>query len=730
MVKSKVIRLDPLGIKRVMDVGGPAALNTTIKKPRKVNRNKAEKNKPLEKPTILTIKPKHALRSPVSVESDSASSEYSDSEMASIWPENKTPPTKENLKQSEPSRPKSASPVICPSGNHSLTVAADVHCSQGGTKAVRQGAQKPALSARASSEPPNPDEIAEDNDFTVITPKKRKNKAKVNPPITEAAINTALPSSPAPESRVAGSSEKRTNFLTAPREKIPPVVIHHHFQGDMTRLNKDFHSKFQPIGFTTYRMKAGIACQTSTYQDYLNLQSFLKESKVPFNLIKHNDSKPYRVVIKGIPPTTPPKAIQDELLALGLAVQNVIPMSTWRDKTPLPMHIIELDNVPQSQKISQLSHLCYIRITVEPYKGRAVPPQCARCQQFYHVAANCQAPPACAHCAEEHCSWQCEKRFEPNFVPTCALCKIGDHGSKYRGCPYFRNLMEKEMRNKPQPEKLNNRQPSNVGRARNSFQSMHPQNPPSKTLHDYPPMSPGNAWSRPLNFSTSQLPQPPPPTPRLNQPRNLLSNHIFVPHMEIPQFYYRQDPRLSHKLSCTCNSHPNPTVNNNVQPAAKEPVTSETGISPPEQNIPASPPPPGAGDEPNSDSSVAPNSRHSAPKLSRTKGQTHTQQQDTTHPREEHSYISSDQNLLQSADNMHQHGHQPPRQRLGNSYTEHQTREFVNCVRAFNPNFSFQCLLQTMSVMLLQFMQHPYESALPVIFNNFLINLLGLPHNG
>ncbi|PNF32199.1 hypothetical protein B7P43_G00735, partial [Cryptotermes secundus] len=425
MVKSKVIRLDPLGIKRVMDVGGPAALNTTIKKPRKVNRNKAEKNKPLEKPTILTIKPKHALRSPVSVESDSASSEYSDSEMASIWPENKTPPTKENLKQSEPSRPKSASPVICPSGNHSLTVAADVHCSQGGTKAVRQGAQKPALSARASSEPPNPDEIAEDNDFTVITPKKRKNKAKVNPPITEAAINTALPSSPAPESRVAGSSEKRTNFLTAPREKIPPVVIHHHFQGDMTRLNKDFHSKFQPIGFTTYRMKAGIACQTSTYQDYLNLQSFLKESKVPFNLIKHNDSKPYRVVIKGIPPTTPPKAIQDELLALGLAVQNVIPMSTWRDKTPLPMHIIELDNVPQSQKISQLSHLCYIRITVEPYKGRAVPPQCARCQQFYHVAANCQAPPACAHCAEEHCSWQCEKSFEPKFAPTCALCKIG-----------------------------------------------------------------------------------------------------------------------------------------------------------------------------------------------------------------------------------------------------------------------------------------------------------------
>jgi hypothetical protein len=70
------------------------------------------------------------------------------------------------------------------------------------------------------------------------------------------------------------------------------VAIHHHFQGDMTRLNKDFHTQFLPIGFTTYRLKAGIVCQTSTYQDYLNLQTFLKQHKVPFNLIKHNDSKP------------------------------------------------------------------------------------------------------------------------------------------------------------------------------------------------------------------------------------------------------------------------------------------------------------------------------------------------------------------------------------------------------------------------------------------------------
>jgi hypothetical protein len=206
-----------------------------------------------------------------------------------------------------------------------------VHCSQGGTTATIQGAQEHTSSAGAPAEQPSLNVIEEDDDFTVITHKQKCRKPNGAVTNSEAAINTALPSTPIPETQVSGNSPHKNQFLTAPREKSPPMVIHHHFEGDMTRLNKDFHSQFQPIGFTTYRIKAGIACQASTYQDYINLQSFLKQNKVRFNFIKHNGSKPYRVVIKGIPPTTPPKTIQDELLCLGMAVQNVIPMTAWRE---------------------------------------------------------------------------------------------------------------------------------------------------------------------------------------------------------------------------------------------------------------------------------------------------------------------------------------------------------------------------------------------------------------
>jgi hypothetical protein len=224
-----------------------------------------------------------------------------------------------------------------------------------------------------------------------------------------------------------------------------------------------------------------------------------------------------------------------------------------------------------------LSHPCYIRIIVASYKGWAVPPQCARCQ----------APPACCHYAEKLCWRQCEKRFEPNFMPICALC---------RGCPYFRNLMEEEMRNGLQPKKLNTkpntRQPPNMGRERNSVQSIHPQKPSSKTIYDYPPMSPGKAWKSPLKFSTTKLPRSPPQLYSLNQPRDLPSKYMFVPHVEILQLHYRQDPRLAHKLNCTCNLRSNLSVNNSLQPAVREPANCETGIYLPTQNTPVSLPPP------------------------------------------------------------------------------------------------------------------------------------------
>jgi hypothetical protein len=148
--------------------------------------------------------------------------------------------------------------------------------------------------------------------------------------------------------------------------------------------------------------------------------------------------------------------------ALGLAVQNVIPVTAWRDNASAHEHNWARQRSTEPEDFAVVPLLLYQNHCVSLLSrcGKLLGPSGLRplCRGTLLVAMqNC---------------------FEPNFLSTCALCKIGDHGSKYIGFPYFRNLMEKEMRNKFQSEKLNtkpnNRQP-NMGRARNSIQSIHPQ---------------------------------------------------------------------------------------------------------------------------------------------------------------------------------------------------------------------------------------------------------------
>ncbi|XP_021941787.1 uncharacterized protein LOC110840825 [Zootermopsis nevadensis] len=389
---------------------------------------------------------------------------------------------------------------------------------------------------------------------------------------------------------------------------------------------------------------------------------------------------------------------------MGFLVQNVIPMTAWRDKSPLSMHILELENVPQSHKILDLKSLYYIKTKVEPYKTRTVPPQCARCQQFYHVAASCQAPPACGYCSGSHCSWECTARLEPDFIPTCALCKIGDHSPRFRGCPFFQSLMDKEGRLN---QKKATGKPPNAGPVR---QPALPR-PPSYNNRNFPAMRVTNAWNRPLVFGT----QTGTPThTSFVQPSNIPFHCQFIPNqVHSPAAQPRNlDPRTPNPSHRTCS----PRGSN----LAQLPQYSEENPEPqqPSRRTPS------PSSEVERDGITTNISQSAAPKRTKTRPDTPTHPHRQGQKRTE----TGPQSLpdLRPPAQTNSRIPLPRQQRLGNSYTDRQTRDFVNIVRSFNPSFSFQCLLQSLTAMLFQFAQHPYESALPVIFNTFLTQLLGI----
>jgi hypothetical protein len=73
-----------------------------------------------------------------------------------------------------------------------------------------------------------------------------------------------------------------------------------------------------------------------------------------------------------------------------------------------------------------------------------------------------------------------------------------------------------------------------------------------------------NAWSRPLNFVSTQMTQPPTHPYSFNQPRDLSTRYHFTPPQDIQQ-HSRQDPRLAHNANYPCCIRSNmPTQNSSV----------------------------------------------------------------------------------------------------------------------------------------------------------------------
>jgi hypothetical protein len=305
MVKAKT-RMDPSGVRRVLDVGGPSNPKAKNKKTlNKASESDFLEDKAITTSTILRKKPRHQLRSPIKNNDLSSSSD----ELSSIWGLASLPEPAPNRTKTPEITSQPLSSPISPPRAQKLTVTADIHCSQGGSKATKlpntqaQAKKADSVSAQPTTQPSaDLNNISEDKDFIVqVSRKNRKNPSKPSTvTVSEEAVTTSLPLSPTsqPQNQAHATPQNAPQtpsraYLTAPPDKIPPVVIHHHFDGDMTRLNKEFHSKFQPLGFTVYRIKAGIACQTSTLNDYVNHQRFLKENKVPFNLPQSKSVKPY-----------------------------------------------------------------------------------------------------------------------------------------------------------------------------------------------------------------------------------------------------------------------------------------------------------------------------------------------------------------------------------------------------------------------------------------------------
>ncbi|GFQ76025.1 RNA-directed DNA polymerase from mobile element jockey [Trichonephila clavata] len=170
------------------------------------------------------------------------------------------------------------------------------------------------------------------------------------------------------------------------------------------------------------------------------------------------EDKKLRAVIRGLPVYMPPMEIISDLGTQGFCIEECHNMVSRKSGEPMPLFMLSMERSEKHKSIfTTVTSICYIKVKVEILRKKYGPPQCFRCQGFFHSIKFCTRTPRCVKCAENHLAKECEKSFNDKLK--CCLCG-GEHPENFLGCPKPRIDAEKEKRQQrvarivPEPPKV------------------------------------------------------------------------------------------------------------------------------------------------------------------------------------------------------------------------------------------------------------------------------------
>jgi len=288
----------------------------------------------------------------------------------------------------------------------------------------------------------------------VVELEERLNKLDAKNTSNDRVLSKKRPFS---EVNLNSSSEDMSTEETAPKEyKPPPFFIDSkaaketlvHFTGQEIQLVQvpDFKTlsdgtlKIQPKDENSYR----------TIRDELN------KRKTEYHSHQLKSEKLYRVVIRGLHPSTEEDTIAQELATLGHLVVRATNVVIRRRKDPnnkasdwvkiaRPLFFVDLSPKPNNKDIYEVKYIAYQKVTIEaPHKKKEVP-QCKNCQSFGHTQSYCKHQPRCVKCAGNHRSPDCTKPKKSK--PKCASCG-GEHTANWKGCSVYQEAERKKSKPK------------------------------------------------------------------------------------------------------------------------------------------------------------------------------------------------------------------------------------------------------------------------------------------
>lgn len=284
---------------------------------------------------------------------------------------------------------------------------------------------------------------------TITQPKKRKRKDTGSP--------TGSPSTQAEE--ISGTDKPNVSNKT-PKEKtkekkpLPPPPIKVAEVNDFNKLQPLIKEAIEDEKFWSMKSLGNDVWKINPQNDeaYQKISEKLNEKGFLWWTYDNKNTRPLKVIVKGLHPTTPREKIIENLSSQGFKVLDV--SNIMKDKfengaklgkAPLPIHLLTFERGQEVEKVYEIKKIMATVVKIEPLKVKSkLIVQCRRCQMYLHTQRFCHREPKCVKCSKGHLTKDC--KFKRIINPKCINCG-GPHTANYRKCEVAVKLQELHDRN-------------------------------------------------------------------------------------------------------------------------------------------------------------------------------------------------------------------------------------------------------------------------------------------
>lgn len=281
-------------------------------------------------------------------------------------------------------------------------------------------------------------------DYTLVTSKRKKESPEVKPRSKQSKVSTWLSKTQTTSTNNRFELlDKDSNEETTPALKParPPPIFIAGVQ-DVNPLMTELKTLFTD-GFTMKILNNDeVKIQTNDPDKYRATVQLLMTKKQQFHTYKPRLERNFRVVLRGIHPSTGIEEIKKEIEDMNHVVINIHNIKQRITGKPLPLFYVDLQPKQNNKDIYNITSLLHTIIKFESPKPKMEIPQCTTCQRYEHTKKFCHRHPRCVKCAGDHLTKNCERKVKDANV-RCVLCS-GNHPANYKGCSYYQTIHKKK----------------------------------------------------------------------------------------------------------------------------------------------------------------------------------------------------------------------------------------------------------------------------------------------